>query len=241
MASRGQTETSRLKANIEEQLNRLLSQLQDLDELRADISEEEYNEGKKDTLDQMKEFEQSLKKLLSGDMTLVSELGSVQLAIQAAVSEAFKTPEILKMFAKKDQGQLRNRLASIQMNFKLGKVAKDSFIDQSIEILYALKKLGFELTGEEESFLEKHKSSLMSDFEKASSNIVHFRGDINGKAVYHYFDQRVRAERKDPLTTSWQGCSSGTGATEGTIEDRGHQTSYSNQMEASELCKTSQL
>jgi len=34
-------------------------------------------------------------------MTLVDEFGGMQLAIQAAVSEAFKTPEVIKMFAKK--------------------------------------------------------------------------------------------------------------------------------------------
>ncbi|EFA86633.1 leucine zipper containing protein [Heterostelium album PN500] len=172
MASRGQSETSRLKANIEEQLNRLLSQLQDLEELRADISDEEYVTMKKDTLDQMKEFEQSLQKMLKGDMTLVSEFGSVQLAIQAAVSEAFHTPEVIKLFAKKDQGQLRNKLANIQRDVKLGKLSKDSYIDQSLEILVALKKLGFTLSPEEENFLEQHKSRSMSDFEKASSNIA---------------------------------------------------------------------
>ena len=39
--------------------------------------------------------------MTSGNMTLVSELGSMRLAIRGAVSEAFKTPAILKMFAIK--------------------------------------------------------------------------------------------------------------------------------------------
>ena len=63
----------------------------------------------------MKEFEASLDKMISGDMTLVDAIGGVQLAIQAAISKAFKTPEVLKMFAKKDSGQLRGRLASIKV------------------------------------------------------------------------------------------------------------------------------
>ncbi|EGG22527.1 Zinc finger protein [Cavenderia fasciculata] len=171
MASRGQSETSKLKTNIEEQLNRLLSQLQDLEELREDLSQEEYDETKKETLEQMKEFEQSLNKMMRGDMTLVSEFGSVQLAIQAAVSQAFKTPEVIKLFAKKDQGQLRNKLSNIQRDVKLAKISKDSYIDQSIEILYALKKLGFAISPEEENFLEQHKSRVMGDFEKVSGNI----------------------------------------------------------------------
>lgn len=46
-------------------------------------------------------------------MTLVNELNRMQLAIQAAISEAFKTPEVIRMFAKKQPGQLRQRLAEV--------------------------------------------------------------------------------------------------------------------------------
>ncbi len=46
-------------------------------------------------------------------MTLVNELNRMQLAIQAAISEAFKTPEVIRMFARKQPGQLRNRLAEV--------------------------------------------------------------------------------------------------------------------------------
>lgn len=34
-------------------------------------------------------------------------------AIQAAISQAFKTPEVIRMFAKKQPGQLRTRLAEV--------------------------------------------------------------------------------------------------------------------------------
>ena len=42
-------------------------------------------------------------------------------AIQAAISEAFKTPEVIKMFAKKQPGQLRQRLAEVSENSHLRK------------------------------------------------------------------------------------------------------------------------
>jgi hypothetical protein len=51
--------------------------------------------------------------MTSGNMTLVSELGSMRLAIRGAVSEAFKTPEILKMFANKQPAQLRMKLSQM--------------------------------------------------------------------------------------------------------------------------------
>ncbi len=37
----------------------------------------------------------------SGDLSLTDSLSSVRLAIRAAISEAFKTPDVIKMFADK--------------------------------------------------------------------------------------------------------------------------------------------
>lgn len=42
MASRGVSETNKLRTNIEDQLGRLLAQLQDLEDLKADIDDDEY-------------------------------------------------------------------------------------------------------------------------------------------------------------------------------------------------------
>lgn len=73
------TETALLKKNIEEQLQRLLNQLNDLHEEKDNLDPDEYEEMEKDTLDQLKEFQESLKKMMAGDMTLVDELSSVKL------------------------------------------------------------------------------------------------------------------------------------------------------------------
>lgn len=42
MANRGQAETEKLRSNVEDQLNRLLSQLEDLEELKEELDEDEY-------------------------------------------------------------------------------------------------------------------------------------------------------------------------------------------------------
>ena len=55
--------------------------------------------------------------MAKGDLCLVDSVGAMQLAIQAAISEAFKTPEILKMFAKAEPGNLRNKLSKIERYF----------------------------------------------------------------------------------------------------------------------------
>ena len=79
MADRGKTGTNRLKQNVEDQLNRLLQQLEDLKSEKDNMEESEYNEMWNDTMQQLKEFQASLKKMLAGDMTLVDSLSNVQL------------------------------------------------------------------------------------------------------------------------------------------------------------------
>ena len=79
MSSRGKEETERLIENARAQLSRLLTQLQDCEDLKEDLDPEEYEETRADTLQQLKEFQETLTRMTSGDNTLVSQLGSVQL------------------------------------------------------------------------------------------------------------------------------------------------------------------
>ncbi|XP_065060911.1 protein LZIC-like [Rhopilema esculentum] len=168
MASRGKSETDKLKHNLEEQLDRLMAQLSDLEECKDDLDEEEYEETKTETLEQLKEFENTLKKMIAGDMTLVDHLNNMQLAIQAAISEAFKTPEVIKLFAKKQPGQLRQRLSDLQRDQNLGKISQDAYSQQAVEILAALRKLGESLTSKELDFLQRNTSQALQSFEKVT-------------------------------------------------------------------------
>lgn len=54
---------------------------------REELDEEEYEETKKETLEQLSEFNDSLKKILKGDMTLVDELGGMQLVRQCDTAQ----------------------------------------------------------------------------------------------------------------------------------------------------------
>lgn len=79
MAGRGTEETARLRKNVEEQLNRLLEQLQDLDEYKDELDADEWAEMREETLEALQEMKASLAKMMSGDMTLVTEFGAIQL------------------------------------------------------------------------------------------------------------------------------------------------------------------
>eukprot|EP00976_Prorocentrum_cordatum_P062053 1176562-Prorocentrum_minimum.AAC.2 len=184
------SETAKLKKNAEDQVARLMAQLSDLEELREarnrfDLDDDEYAETKAETLQQLEEFKASLQKIMvrevpklhfilslvwkymssSGDITLQDELGAMKMAIQAAVSQAFQTPEVIQMFAFKQPEQLRAKLAQIQEQHHLGKITNSTYYQQSVEILSALQKLKQTLTDTELSFMKQHMSDSLAAFE----------------------------------------------------------------------------
>jgi hypothetical protein len=137
----GNIETVLLREQVNNQLGRLFDQLEDLEELRDELSDAEYTEEKEGTLDQLKEFQLFLQKATSGDMTLVDEFAATQLAIQAAVSDAFSTPDVIRMFATGESDQLRKKLASWKREFDLNHISKQMYNNYACEILVALKKV----------------------------------------------------------------------------------------------------
>ncbi|GLH05948.1 Protein LZIC [Gryllus bimaculatus] len=164
MSSRGQVETEKLKQNLENQLDRLVQQLAELEECKNDMDENEYSEMRKETIDQLQEFKESLSKMMSGDMTLVDHLGSMHLATQAAISAAFQTPAVIRMFARREPGQLRERMAEVDRDVKLGKIPLDVGNKEKLEILRALQQLGEKLTsGELQLLSQQHSGSHFTE------------------------------------------------------------------------------
>ena len=117
----------------------------------------------------MEEFDLALKRLMEGDMTLVTELGQVKLAIQAAISNAFQTPEVIRSFARREPAALRQRLKTLAQDIKLGRITDTIYRNQTVEIIVALKKLGEELTTEEKQFLDSASSDIKKKFETAEA------------------------------------------------------------------------
>lgn len=162
MTSRGRAETEKLRQNLEGQLERLVQQLQDLESCKDDLDELEYTETKNDTLDQLKELNESLSKMMSGDMTLVDHLSAMQLATQAAISAAFRTPAVIRMFARREPELLRQRLSDIERDLKLG---KGSLVleNEKVEVLNALRQLGEKLSAAELRLVQEHLNGVTVD------------------------------------------------------------------------------
>ncbi|KAG2386109.1 hypothetical protein C9374_002555 [Naegleria lovaniensis] len=154
-----------LKQQIQQQLSRLLKQLQDVENDKEMLdSEEEYLEIKRETLQQLEEFQQTLNQIGQNDEILRDDIRSFRMAVRAACVETFKTLEIIQMFAQQNTNQIKEKLSSLETSFRLHKIPESEFISQKTEILGALQKLNSPLTQEQEQFLKKHMNSKLKEF-----------------------------------------------------------------------------
>lgn len=55
---------------------------------RDELDQDEYEETKQETMDQLKELNDSLSKLVNGDISLINSLGAVQL-VNIKISQSF--------------------------------------------------------------------------------------------------------------------------------------------------------
>ena len=100
-------------------------------------------------------------------MTLVSELGQLKLALRAAISNAFQTPEVIKSFAAREPATLRLRLVKLGEDLKLGRLTEASYRTKALEVVFALKKLGEVLSAEEKAIIDSASVESRRAFEAA--------------------------------------------------------------------------
>ena len=74
-------------------------------------------------------------------MTLVSDLGAAQLAIQAAIRQA-NPSDAKQLFSNKEASGMRRRLATLEQDHRLGKMSAQDYKAQAVEVLRALEKAG---------------------------------------------------------------------------------------------------
>lgn len=164
-------ETARLKEMVEQQLQRLLCQLKDLDELKDELTEEEIRETRSETMEELREFRDSLDRMVAGDMTLMTELGAMRLAIMAAINEAFKTPEVIRMFSSRRTDELKSSLEKLKEAWHLKSIPKAQYEEKAVEILTALKSLGENLSAEDAAFLQTQMSHRFSEFKESTNDV----------------------------------------------------------------------
>jgi hypothetical protein len=136
---------------------RLLTQLRDLEEMKADLEEDEYEQLRRETLDQLREFEESLARSLgaSNDANdpFLDDVERARSAVQETIRSAVASSGAKDRFAKKESAALRARLASLQESVRLGALAPEVFDAERRAVLAALQAMGEPLTDADREYL----------------------------------------------------------------------------------------
>lgn len=155
-----------LRTNIKDQLNRLFDQLEDLEDLRDELTPEEYNEEKEDTIQQLQDFQEFLQVTFSSNISLSTEFTPAQEAIKKALlaMNSAATNAVgqkggpsgqssrLRLLAETNTS-LRQRLVELDRNLKLKLITPDNFTAQAGDIVLSLQAAGEKLTPMEEELL----------------------------------------------------------------------------------------
>ncbi|CAI2345905.1 unnamed protein product [Caenorhabditis sp. 36 PRJEB53466] len=156
--------------NAQKTIDRLIRQLTEIDNEKDSLSEKEYKELREDTVNQLEEFGKIVERLQGGDVSLIDNLTATKIAIRAAISKAFKTPEVMALFAGKKTGLLREKLMMTENNYRAQKISKQEYLERKFEILMALRRLEEPLTEEEKKFLSERLETPEFQLIEANAN-----------------------------------------------------------------------
>lgn len=113
--------------NLQDQVERLVEQLKDLEECRNDLTPDEYTSMREDTVEQIKEFTGTLDRMTKGDITLNNTFSTMRAAIRKAIASSFNTVEIIKMFGDQNTSDLEKQLLDLHENHKLKKINAEDY------------------------------------------------------------------------------------------------------------------
>lgn len=145
--------------NLENQLERLIRQSADLEDCKNDLTKEEYDSMKEETLEQIKEFTATLDRLNKGDVTLNSKITLMRDVIRKAIANSFNTIEMIRIAGDQSLSEQANQLASLEESYKLKKISTSEYESKKREMLLQLANLGYCLSPADKLFLENKTDS----------------------------------------------------------------------------------
>ena len=165
-----------LLKNCDAHLTRLQNQLRDLsnpsftERVRSPSLVESM---RRDTRRSLEKFATLREKLARGNLN-VSSWSSTEIKKKFTldrIRDAFETEAIYALFFERDRGGLRDRLAVVERELRLGK-EEEKLENEKIEILVALKNLGERMTEEEKlTMREGLERGVMEDLEMLMEDV----------------------------------------------------------------------
>jgi len=166
-----------LLKNCDAHVRRLQNQLEDLSNpslvARMQSPPSLVESMRRDTLQSLEKFASIREKLARGNLN-VSSWSSSEIKKKFTlerIRDAFETEAIYALFFERDREGLRDRLAVVERELRLGK-EDEKLENEKIEILVALKNLGERMTEEEKlTMREGLERGVMEDLEMMMEDV----------------------------------------------------------------------
>ena len=166
-----------LLKNCDAHVRRLQNQLEDLSNpslvARMQSPPSLVESMRRDTLQSLEKFASIREKLARGNLN-VSSWSSTEIKKKFTlerIRDAFETEAIYALFFERDREGLRDRLAVVERELRLGK-EDEKLENEKIEILVALKNLGERMTEEEKlTMREGLERGVMEDLEMLMEDV----------------------------------------------------------------------
>ena len=155
---------NKLLKNIIDEINRLNSQLEDLETYKDDFTPEEIEEQKKETLKQLIETNKILEKMKSGNATTVTAEEEARMKLQEILRENYNVKELVNFYLVNEVGFLREKLKSLTRQLSLKKISIEEYNSSVIQILEIINK-NFKLNEEEEKIYNELKKKNMNQMQ----------------------------------------------------------------------------
>ena len=160
---------SALASNIDAQIKRLRSQMEDLEEMKDDLDADEYEKMKLDTLEQLAVFES--KRVQTNSLTLLSGAEIERNAKQQDTASKSQASSRITKLKAGSASQIRAEINSLTSFVQMGKMTKKEFDDKVGQLVFSLQKLGERLTEDEVGLLEQVGPNNLKAFEAVSGEV----------------------------------------------------------------------
>lgn len=151
---------NKLIQNIVNDTKRLNSQLRDLEEFKADYDEEEYNNIKKDTLNQLLENTKIIDNMTKGNLSTNTELEDLKKRLAETINENYNVKELLKTYLSKEVYYLRENIKTLNNKLSIHKISNEDYQVQVSQLLLAIGQTT-ELNDEEKALRDKLKQNVI--------------------------------------------------------------------------------
>merc|ERR1712032_1374483 len=151
--------------NVMGEIQRLNEQLADLETFADEITEEEKEEIKKETLDQLINNNKILDKMKAGDLKTSTELEDARKKLDEVLLANYNIKDILNMHSTNQANLLRASIKRLASDLYLKKISQNEYDSSICKVLEALEKVS-ELNKEENELYDSIKNKMMTKYEK---------------------------------------------------------------------------